>query len=93
MPILEVTVRTVALPGFRKGPKQADPGLHRRIAQQHPGHPADADRARRVGAGRPHHHRSQNIKNVQHCAPPCPLWFPVFDNTILPRLSQGIFPG
>ena len=47
-----------------------DLGLHRLVAQQRPGHAADADRSRRMGAGRAYHHRAQNIKNIQHVIVP-----------------------
>ena len=59
-------VRAVAGAGLGKGAMQMDPGLHRLVAQQRPGHAADADRSRRVGTGRAHHHRAQNIENIQH---------------------------
>ena len=63
-------VRAVTGAGLGKGAVQMDLGLHRLVAQQRPGHAADADRSRRVGAGRAHHHRAQNIKNIQHVIVP-----------------------
>ena len=63
-------VGAVAGAGFGKGTVQMDLGLHRLVAQQGAGHAADAGRSRRMGAGRAHHHRSQNIKNIQHVIVP-----------------------
>ena len=60
------SVGAVTGAGLGKGAVQMDLGLHRLVAQQRPGHAADADRSRRVGTGRAHHHRAQNIKNIQH---------------------------
>ncbi len=64
-------VRAVALAGIGKGAVEADVRPRHFRPQQGPGHAADPHRPRCVGAGGPHHHRTQNIKNVQHiCVPP-----------------------
>ena len=59
-------VRTVALAGLGEGAVEADLRPHRLCSQQRPGHAADPHRPGRMGAGGPHHHRAENVKNIQH---------------------------
>ena len=59
-------VGAVTLAGLRERAVKGDVRLHRLAAQQSPCHVSDADGSRRVGAGGTHHHRPQNVENIQH---------------------------
>ncbi len=63
-------VRAVAPAGIRKGAVEADVRPRHFRPQQRPGHAADPHRPRCMGAGGAHHHRAQNIKDVQHIRVP-----------------------
>ncbi|CAN4010084.1 2,3,4,5-tetrahydropyridine-2,6-dicarboxylate N-acetyltransferase, partial [Dysosmobacter welbionis] len=58
-------VRAVASAGIGKGAVEADVRPRHFRPQQGPGHAADPHRPRCMGAGGAHHHRAQNIKDVQ----------------------------
>ena len=57
-------VRAVAAAGGRETAVQKDLGFGRGFPQQLAGRQTDAHRTRRVAAGRPGHHRPENIKQT-----------------------------
>ena len=59
-------VRAMALSRLRKGAVQRNVRFDRLPAQKRARHVPDPYRSRRVGAGRPDHHRPQNVENIQH---------------------------